>query len=61
MNSPTCCIANRARSRLARGPGLAECEDCGQTIPEARRRAVPGARRCIAGQQRQLQPQYHVT
>jgi phage/conjugal plasmid C-4 type zinc finger TraR family protein len=43
----------RARSRLATGPGLAECEDCGQAIPEARRRAVPGARRCIACQSAQ--------
>lgn len=26
------------------------CEDCGEVIPEARRRAVPGATRCIACQ-----------
>jgi phage/conjugal plasmid C-4 type zinc finger TraR family protein len=27
-----------------------ECEDCGETIPEARRRAVPGCTRCVACQ-----------
>lgn len=37
----------RARSRLAAGPSLEECEECGEPIPEARRRAVPGVRRCI--------------
>jgi phage/conjugal plasmid C-4 type zinc finger TraR family protein len=26
------------------------CEDCGVTIPEARRRAVPGCIRCVACQ-----------
>jgi phage/conjugal plasmid C-4 type zinc finger TraR family protein len=36
----------RARSRLGAGEGLRECEDCGDPIPEARRRAVPGVRRC---------------
>ncbi len=40
----------RARSRLATGPGLRECEDCGEPIPEARRRAVPGVRCCLACQ-----------
>ena len=37
----------RARSRLAQGPGLEFCEDCDAEIPEARRRAVPGVRRCV--------------
>ncbi len=40
----------RARSRLPQGPGLSECEDCGEAIPEARRSALPGARRCLACQ-----------
>ena len=40
----------RARSRLAAGPGLSECEDCGEPIPAARRAAVPGVRRCLACQ-----------
>lgn len=37
----------RARSELARGRSLAECEECGAAIPAARREAVPGVRRCI--------------
>lgn len=40
-----------ARTRLGQGEGLTECEDCGGTIPEARRRAVPGVRRCVPCQQ----------
>ena len=43
----------RARSRLARGPSLTECEDCDAPIPEARRRAVPGVRRCVPCQTEQ--------
>lgn len=37
----------RARSSLPRGESLSDCEDCGKTIPEARRKAVPGVRLCI--------------
>jgi phage/conjugal plasmid C-4 type zinc finger TraR family protein len=40
----------RARSALPRGDSLARCEECGVAIPEARRRAVPGVRRCVACQ-----------
>ena len=39
-----------ARARLPSGPGLDECEDCGEPIPQARRRALPGARTCVACQ-----------
>ena len=39
--------ANRARSEMARGESVAECEACGAPIPAARRAAVPGVRRCI--------------
>jgi phage/conjugal plasmid C-4 type zinc finger TraR family protein len=28
-----------------------ECEDCGSVIPEARRKAMPNARRCVFCQQ----------
>lgn len=42
----------RARSRLRRGPGLARCEECEAEIPEARRKAVPGVRLCVACQDR---------
>ena len=41
----------RARQGLPSGAGRAECEDCGEAIPEARRRAVPGVRRCVACQE----------
>ena len=40
----------RARSRLGTGPGREDCEECGEAIPEARRRAVPGVRLCVACQ-----------
>ncbi len=41
----------RARRQLAQGPGLLRCEDCEAVIPAARRKAVPGVRRCVACQQ----------
>ncbi len=39
-----------ARARLPSGDGLEDCEVCGETIPPARRRALPGARTCVACQ-----------
>jgi phage/conjugal plasmid C-4 type zinc finger TraR family protein len=42
---------NRARSRLPQGDSALECDVCGATIPEARRKAVPGARLCVACQE----------
>ena len=36
----------RVRSRLPQGPGRTHCEDCDADIPEARRKAGPGVRRC---------------
>ena len=41
----------RARSRMRHGPGLSHCEECEAPIPEARRRAVPGVRLCVACQE----------
>lgn len=41
----------RVRSRLAHGPGLQHCEECDKPIPEARRKAVPGVRLCVACQE----------
>ena len=39
---------NRARSELPRrGESLTECSECGEDIPEARRKAVPGVTLCI--------------
>ncbi len=37
-----------ARARIGQqGTSATRCEDCGELIPEARRIAVPGVRRCI--------------
>jgi len=41
----------RARSRLPSGPGLERCEECDAPIPEARRKAIPGVRLCVACQE----------
>ena len=41
----------RARSEMARGESLHECEECGSQIPSARREAVPGVRHCIECQE----------
>ena len=41
----------RIRSRLPTGPSLEHCEDCGATIPEARRNALPGVRLCVPCQE----------
>ena len=40
-----------ARRRLPSGPGLKDCGECGNAIPEARRAAMPGVRLCIACQE----------
>jgi phage/conjugal plasmid C-4 type zinc finger TraR family protein len=40
----------RVRAQLPQGPGLEHCEQCDAAIPEARRKAVPGVRLCIACQ-----------
>lgn len=37
----------RSRDRLPQGEGPRECTGCGETIPEARRRAIPGVRFCV--------------
>ena len=39
-----------ARARLPVGEGASHCVECGEEIPEARRRALPGARTCVACQ-----------
>ena len=43
----------RIRSRLPNGPSLEACEECGATIPEARRKALPGVRLCVPCQEEQ--------
>ena len=39
-----------ARSRLPSGPGRSECIECGDDIPEGRRKALPGALTCVGCQ-----------
>lgn len=39
-----------ARSRLPKGESLTHCQVCEEEIPDARRRAVPGVRLCVACQ-----------
>ena len=34
------------------GESLTHCENCGEAIPEGRRRAVPGCRLCVYCQER---------
>lgn len=41
----------RARSRIPTGESLAECEECGEPIPDARQKALPGVRLCILCQE----------
>lgn len=41
----------RARAAMPTGESLLQCEECGEDIPEARRRALPGVRRCISCQE----------
>ncbi len=42
---------NRARSKLPRGESRRSCAECGEKIPEPRRKAIPGVRFCIACQE----------
>jgi phage/conjugal plasmid C-4 type zinc finger TraR family protein len=37
----------RVRARLPTGEGSDHCLECGDPIPEARRRALPGVRLCV--------------
>ncbi|QIB65867.1 DksA/TraR family C4-type zinc finger protein [Kineobactrum salinum] len=41
----------RARSRLPQGESAFKCEECGTAIPEPRRKAIPGIRRCVPCQE----------
>ena len=37
----------RARASMAAREGATHCDECGEPIPEGRRRALPGARTCV--------------
>lgn len=41
----------RARSQLPSGPARRNCAECGEPIPLARRRAMPGVRLCVPCQE----------
>lgn len=51
----------RARQQLHKGPGLTHCEECDAAISEARRKAVPGVRLCVACQQARDTQQHHAS
>ncbi|MCH7538088.1 MAG: DksA/TraR family C4-type zinc finger protein [Proteobacteria bacterium] len=42
---------SHARNRLPRGASLTNCENCGATIPPARREAIRGVRLCVGCQE----------
>ena len=39
-----------ARAGLPAGEGSTFCDECGEPIPEARRKALPGVRTCVSCQ-----------
>ena len=41
-----------ARSHLSEGESFTHCEECGCTIPEKRRKAIPGIHLCISCQEK---------
>ena len=42
---------HRARQNVPQGESLLYCEECGEEIPEARRKAMPGVRLCVGCQE----------
>lgn len=40
-------VVAMARTMIPKGPTSVHCQDCGDTIPEARRQAQPGCKYCI--------------
>ena len=41
----------RARSQLPQGESASACVECDASIPEARRKAIPGVRLCVSCQE----------
>ena len=39
-----------ARANMPAGKSAEFCDDCGEPVPEARRKALPGVRTCVACQ-----------
>ena len=46
-NARLASLATLLNRQKAAGASLSECAKCGETIPEARRSAVPGCKLCI--------------
>jgi phage/conjugal plasmid C-4 type zinc finger TraR family protein len=40
----------RAKSQMPQGAGLTHCAECGNEIPGARQKAIPGVRLCLTCQ-----------
>ena len=40
-------LARMKARAIASAPSRKECRDCGEAIPEARRKAMPGCVRCV--------------
>ncbi|UTH73962.1 TraR/DksA family transcriptional regulator [Chromobacterium sp. IIBBL 290-4] len=43
----TASLAAQAAASRPLGASLSQCDDCGETIPQARRLAAPGCTRCV--------------
>jgi RNA polymerase-binding transcription factor DksA len=41
---------NSPRTRIPSGMSRSECEECGEPVPDARQRPLPGVRICIVCQ-----------
>ena len=50
IDDPVSDAVRLARLRLAEGAGSEFCEDCGERIPDARRKALPASRTCVSCQ-----------
>lgn len=53
INSSVTEAVERARSKLPTGVSREDCVECGDPIPEARRRAIPGVSLCVGCQAEQ--------
>ena len=51
----------RARTLTPKGKSAEECDDCGESIPEKRRAALPGVRTCVACQSQRDKSVVHST
>ena len=47
LNMNAVADVQRKLAEQAAQPSLTECEDCGEAIPEPRRRAILGCTRCV--------------